>query len=124
MDEAEAPPPPRRRRRWRWASRLAKGVTLLTLMLAFLVLAAAALLDTAPGHRFIADRIAAMAPHSGLRIRIGRIDGSIWSGTRLKEVRLYDPKGLFAESPELRVDWQPLAWLGNRLVIHDLEADV
>ncbi|MEA2999920.1 MAG: translocation and assembly module TamB [Sphingomonadales bacterium] len=125
MDEAEAPPPPpRRRRRWRWASRLAKGVTLLALALAFLVMAAAALLDTAPGHRFIADRIAGMAPHSGLRIRIGRIDGSIWSGTRLKEVRLYDPRGLFAESPELRVDWQPLAWLGNRLVIHDLEADV
>ncbi|MFL6862887.1 MAG: translocation/assembly module TamB domain-containing protein [Allosphingosinicella sp.] len=130
MDEDEAPPPAppppprRRRRRRRWASRLAKAVTLVALSLALLVALAAALLDTAPGHRFIADRIAAMAPHSGLRIRIGRIDGSIWSGTRLREVRLYDPQGLFAESPELRVDWQPLAWMTNRLVIHDLEADV
>ena len=125
--ESEAPPPVvvvRRRRRWRWTSRLAKGVTILALCLVLLVAAAAALLDTAPGHRFIADRIAGMAPHSGLRIRIGRIDGSIWNGTRFREVRLYDSKGLFAESPELRVAWHPLAWIRNRLVIDDLEADV
>jgi translocation and assembly module TamB len=121
MDEGETPPPPRRRR---WLSRLAKTMVGAALGLALLAAALAVLLDTAPGHRFIADRIAAMAPDSGLQIRIGRIEGSIWSDTRLRDVRLYDPKGLFAESPLIEVDWQPLAWVTNRLVIHRLDADL
>jgi translocation and assembly module TamB len=122
MDEGEAPPPPRRRRRW--LSRLAKTVVAVALALALLAAALAVLLDTGAGHRFIADRIAAMAPRSGLRIHIGRIEGSIWSDTRLRDVRLYDPQGLFAESPLIDVDWQPLGWITNRLVIHRLDSDL
>jgi translocation and assembly module TamB len=121
MDEAEAPPPPRRRR---WLSRLAKAVVTVALVLALLAAALAVLLDTSAGHRFIADRIAATAPQSGLRIHIGRIEGSIWSDTRLRDVRLYDPQGLFAESPLIEVDWQPLGWIANRLVIHRLDSDL
>ena len=79
MDEDEAPPPRRRRR---WLSRLAKTVVGAALTLVLLAAALAVLLDTGPGHRFIADRIAAMAPQSGLRIQIGRIEGSIWSDTK------------------------------------------
>ncbi|HEU0133882.1 MAG TPA: translocation/assembly module TamB, partial [Allosphingosinicella sp.] len=123
MDSEEAPGPPPRRRRT-WLSRLAKTVVAVALALAALAAALAVLLDTAPGHRFIADRIAAMAPQSGLRIHIGRIEGSIWSDTKLRDVRLYDPQGLFAESPLIEVDWQPLGWITNRLVIHRLDADL
>lgn len=121
QDPPEAAPRPRRRR---WLSRLAKGVVGLALLLAVLVAAAAILLDTGPGHRFLADRIAAMAPNSGLRIQIGRIEGSIWNDTRLRDVRLYDPEGLFAESPLIEVDWQPLGWITNRLIIDDLRSDL
>jgi translocation and assembly module TamB len=115
------------RRRWvhtRLLSALAKTVVGLLLALVLIAGAGALLLDTAPGHRFLADRIAAQAPHSGLRIRIGRIEGSIWHDTRLRDVRLYDPKGLFAEAPLIRLDWQPLGWITNRLIIHDLDADL
>ncbi|HEX8579709.1 MAG TPA: translocation/assembly module TamB domain-containing protein [Allosphingosinicella sp.] len=119
--EAEAQPP-RRRRRARLASGLAKWAVGLLLTLFLFVAAAALLLDTGAGHRFLADRIAAMAPNSGLKIHIGRIEGSIWGETRLVDVRLYDPQGLFAESPLIEVDWQPLGWIANRLIIHDLEA--
>jgi translocation and assembly module TamB len=117
----EAPPV---RRRGRWASRVAKSAVGLLLALLVLLAAAAVLLDTAPGRRFLADRIAATAPDSGLRIQIGRIEGSIWGDTRLRDVRLYDPDGLFAESPLIRVDWQPLGWITNRLIIDDLQADL
>jgi translocation and assembly module TamB len=65
-----------------------------------------------------------MTPASGLRIRIGRIEGSIWGETELKDVRLYDPDGLFAESPEIRMDWRPISFLFNRLLIHELESDL
>jgi translocation and assembly module TamB len=122
-DEASTLEAPQRRR-WRWLSRLAKIVVALALGLALLAAIGAALLDTGPGHRFLADRIAALAPHSGLKIRIGRIEGSIWGRTTLRDVRLYDTKGLFAESPLIRLDWQPLGWITNRLIVHDADADL
>jgi translocation and assembly module TamB len=126
MDEAALPAEeaPRPRRRRRWTSGFAKAAVGLLLTLFLLLAALAVLLDTAPGHRFIADRIAAMAPNSGLRIQIGRIEGSIWGDTRLRDVRLYDPGGLFAESALIEVDWQPLGWIANRLIIHDLESQL
>jgi translocation and assembly module TamB len=122
MDSGEGPPAPRRRRRW--LSQIAKFLVGFLLGLLLLGALGAVLLDTAPGRRFLADRIAAMAPQSGLKIRIGRIEGSIWGDTRLRDLRLYDPEGLFAEAPLVRLDWQPLGWITNRLVIHDLDADL
>ncbi len=118
---AEAIPVHRRRRR-RWIGAAAKG--LVGAVIGLLIGAAALLvfLDTDAGHRFLADRIAAHSPRSGLKIRIGRIDGSIWSKTQLKDVRAYDPSGLFLESARIDIAWRPLAWLGNRLVIDDLRS--
>ncbi|HWH18677.1 MAG TPA: translocation/assembly module TamB, partial [Allosphingosinicella sp.] len=117
---AEAPPPrplPRR-----VASGFAKAVVAAALALLLAAAAFLAFLDTAPGHRFIADKIADMAPRSGLKIVIGRIEGSIYGRTKLRNVRLYDPQGQFAEIPYMEMDWQPLAWITNRLVIHDLHS--
>jgi translocation and assembly module TamB len=116
--------PRRRRRSGRFFSGVAKFLVgmLLGLLVAFAVLLA--FLDTDAGHRFLADRIAALSPSSGLKIRIGRIDGSIWGETRLRDVRAYDPRGLFVESPRIDMDWRPLAWLTNRLVIDDLRSDL
>src|ERR1044072_4477629 len=115
-------PEPKRRRRW--LSGLAKFVT--AGLIAFLVAVAAllAFLDTEAGHRLIVDRIAAMTPASGLRVRIGRIDGSSWGPNALKAFRLYDPDGLFAESAEIDMDWRPLDFLWNSLVVHDLRSDL
>lgn len=112
---------PRRRRR---GGALLKWTAGLLIALLAGLAALTVLIDTGPGHRFIADRIAALAPSSGLRIRIGRIEGTIWGETRLRDVRLYDPQGLFAESPRIDIDWQPLGWLGNRLLVDRLESDL
>ena len=66
-----------------------------------------------------------MTPASGLRIRIGRIDGSIWGQTQLNDVRLYDPDGLFAESPQIDMDWRPLDFLfGTASIINELDSDL
>jgi translocation and assembly module TamB len=95
-------------------------------LLAILALIAAVLfaIDTDPGHRLLADQIAALKIKSGLRIRIGRIDGSIWGDTRIRDLRLYDDRGLFLEVPELRLDWRPAKWIVNRLDIDRLETDL
>lgn len=99
---------------------------LLTLLLALLALAAIGLvlLDTAPGHRFIVDRVGQIETASGLRFRIGRIDGSIFGATRLKNVAVLDRKGIFASSPEIDVDWAPFAWLYNSLHIDRVSAEL
>jgi translocation and assembly module TamB len=81
------------------------------------------LLDTAPGHRWIVDRIAGIETSSGLKIRIGRIDGSIFGKSRLRNVEVSDGGGAFFVSPEIDLDWTPGAWLYNRLYIDEVHAD-
>ena len=112
------------RRRTRLPSLLAKAAIGILLAALLLVGAIGLLLDTDLGHRLILDRIAAIAPDNGLRIRVGRIEGSIWGRTELRDVRLYDPEGLFAEAPQIELDWQPLAWLAGRLLIDNVATDL
>ncbi|WP_419825788.1 translocation/assembly module TamB domain-containing protein [Sphingomonas sp.] len=81
-------------------------------------------IDTAPGHRFIADRIAELHPASGLRIHVGRIDGSIWRHTRIRDLRLSDSQGVFLEAPAVELDWRPGRWLANRLHVDRLASDL
>nr|WP_052134249.1 translocation/assembly module TamB domain-containing protein [Sphingomonas sp. 37zxx] len=80
----------------------------------------ALLLDTQIGHRFIANRIAALKPANGMRYRIGRIEGSIYGRATLIDVRIHDPKGLVFSAPRAQLDWRPLAWSANRLDIRRL----
>ncbi|UAK24666.1 translocation/assembly module TamB domain-containing protein [Sphingomonas nostoxanthinifaciens] len=119
MTAEDAPAvPPRRRKRW------LRGIaTAFVLVLAVL---AAALwgIDTGPGHRLIASRIAKLRPSTGLRIRIGRIDGTIWRHATLRNVELYDLNGRFFAAPEIALDWHLLAWLHNQLSVDRLVAPV
>ena len=73
------------------------------------------LLDSAPGHRFIVDRLGKFETASGLRIRIGRIDGSIFGKSQLRNVTVADQRGVFLTSPNIKLDWTPGAWLDNKL---------
>ena len=73
--------------------------------------------DTDAGHRFIAKRVAMIRPTSGLRITIGRIDGSVWNKATIRDLRLADSEGLFFQAPTIALDWSPLDWLANRLKI-------
>ena len=118
---ADSAPPPRQLRA-NWAKRLFDE--LLALFIALLVLLAASLvlLDTAPGHRFIVDRIGRIETASGLRIQIGRIDGSIFGKSQLRNVRVSDTRGIFLTSPNIVLDWSPGAWLTNRLHVESLTA--
>jgi translocation and assembly module TamB len=111
----EAPTPVPRKRRWR----------LLLLIPAALLLALLAglwWLDTDRGHRLLIDRIERLETRTGLRIRIGRIDGSIYGSSSLKNLRLYDPQGLFLSVPEARLRWSPWRWIGNTVDVQELTA--
>ncbi|WP_299323581.1 translocation/assembly module TamB domain-containing protein [Parasphingopyxis sp.] len=109
---------PRRRQITRWVLLGFTGILALLIVTIFA-------LDTPPGRRFIIDRIEALEPANGLRIRIGRIDGSIYGQMTISDLRLYDPDGLFFEAPELEVDWQPLMYpFDNELHIRSLISDL
>ncbi|MGE4322601.1 MAG: translocation/assembly module TamB domain-containing protein [Sphingobium sp.] len=116
-----APPPsdaPPRRRAWdgrwqRWATAMLAAVALV-------IAGTLAWLDTAAGHRFLVARIAGINAPSGLRIQVGRIDGSIYRKAVLHGLVLSDPRGRFFDAPVVELDWWPFAWLSNRLDIDRL----
>lgn len=117
-DTAPPPPPPSSGARRRWGKRLgwALGLLLAPFLLAALFFA------TPIGKRFIADRIAATAPASGLRFSVGRIEGDIYGQAVLRKVVVSDPKGAFLTIPEVRLDWRPLNWLWSGLDIREVTA--
>ncbi len=113
--EAAQPAAPVRSRRSRIVRGLAKRLAILAAAAVALVLAALIVLDSSLGHRLVADRIAAITPGSGLRIEIGRIDGSIYGEAKLRDIRVSDPEGVFLTVPEAKLDWRPLSWLKTGL---------
>jgi translocation and assembly module TamB len=104
------------RRRSRWQAWV---LGVLALLVA-LVVAALLWLDSAGGHRYVASRISALTPASGLRIKVAAIEGSLYKHVRLRGVELADRKGRFLAVPEARMQWFPFAWLANRLEIDSL----
>lgn len=77
-------------------------------------------IDTPGGHAFLAARISALRPANGLRIGLGRIEGSIYKHVVLRDLRLGDPGGMVAHVPVAYLDWYPFAWASNRLDIDRL----
>ena len=105
---------------WRW--RLLNELFALFVALLFGLAVLLVLLDSSPGHRFIVDRLAKFETASGLRIRIGRIDGSIFGKSELHNVAVEDQRGVFLTSPDIKLDWTPGAWLENKLSISSATA--
>lgn len=125
----ELPPPPaeatpdtppvvevRRRRRW------SNVVLQLFLGLVALLVIAVAVLNSPIGHRFVADRIASYAPASGLRVTVGRIEGSLFGETLLRDVAFADPQGVFLRVPSIELDWRPLNWFASGLDVRKFVA--
>jgi translocation and assembly module TamB len=116
----DVPPPdePRRRplarRVFRWL-----GIALLALLIVIGV--AIAWLHTRSGRDFVVDQIAQVAPASGLKIEVGRIEGSVlWSAT-LHDVKFRDAENkLFLEVPEVDINWRPLKFFVTGLDIRHL----
>jgi translocation and assembly module TamB len=118
VETAGEPLPPPRSAPRRWTKRL--GWVLAALAAPLLL---AALFFASPiGKRFIADRIAATAPASGLRFSVGRIEGDIYGKAVLRSVVVSDSRGAFLTIPEVELDWRPLNWLWSGLDIREVTA--
>ncbi len=100
----------------RWLRWLGLGLLSLIALLAVTLV----MVDTPIGHRFVAARIGEIRLANGLRFHVGRIDGSLYSDTRLVDVRVDDLDGAFLRAPLVELDWSPLKWFNNRLDIDRL----
>ncbi|MEX0342479.1 MAG: DUF490 domain-containing protein, partial [Erythrobacter sp.] len=90
--------------------------------LVLLLVGALVVLNTPLGERFLANRIAAQTFPNGLNIRIGRIEGNLYGAATLHDVHVSDPQGVFLTIPRAEVDWNPGAWVWNRLEIDSFAA--
>ncbi|MDY7097420.1 MAG: DUF490 domain-containing protein, partial [Pseudomonadota bacterium] len=115
-EAAQETPERKRKRRWFKRAGWALAIVLLPFVLAGLFLASPI------GKRFVADQIAQVAPASGLRFTVGRIEGELYSKATLRDVTVYDPEGAFLTIPEVELDWLPLNWLWSGLDIRELTA--
>ncbi|RVT93038.1 translocation/assembly module TamB domain-containing protein [Sphingomonas crocodyli] len=107
--ETTAPARPRWMAVAKWA-----GIAVASLLLLLLLVVLG--LNTAPGRRFLVDRVAGFETESGMRVGIGRIDGSLYGRMILRSVELRDTQGAFARAGEITVNWRPFAYLGSSKV--------
>jgi translocation and assembly module TamB len=102
--------------------RILKWIGIAVLAIVLLVVAIVVGINTDPGRRFVADQLGGYSTESGLNIKVGRIDGSIYGKMVLSDVRVSDPQGVFLTSPRLDVDWRPFAFANNHVDVKSLDA--
>lgn len=78
-------------------------------------------INTGPGRRLVANQLSGYTLASGLRIDFGRLDGSLYGDLVIHELRLSDPKGVFATAPLVRLDWRPFAYLNKHMDVRSLD---
>ncbi len=104
--------------------RILKWILFLVLGLVILVGAVVLGINTDPGRRFVANRIGGYTTASGLNIKVGRIDGSLYGRMVLSDVRVADLRGVFLTSPRLSVDWRPFAFVDNHVDVRALSTEL
>lgn len=89
-----------------WHKTLRIAAIALAAML-LLAVAAAFGINTGPGRAFLVKQVNNLQPASGLRVHIGRIDGSLYSHFTVRDLRLFDLDGEFLQVPVAEVAWKP-----------------
>ncbi len=77
-------------------------------------------LDSSSGHRFVEKQIEAFAFESGMQLEIGKIDGSLYGQMEIIDLKIRDPKGVFATADTVELDWRPFAFIGSHVDIRSL----
>ena len=118
--ETTAPAPRRRFSIGRIAAWLAIAVAGL---LALAIIAVFAL-NTDSGRRFLVGKLSGYETASGLKVELGRLDGSLYGKLTIRDLRISDPKGVFATAPQIDLDWRPFAFIRNHADIRSAAAPI
>ncbi|HEU0043683.1 translocation/assembly module TamB domain-containing protein [Sphingomonas sp.] len=112
---------PRQRPLW---LRVLKWLGIALLSIAALLLLVVFGINTDPGRRFVADQLGGYTTATGLNIKVGRIDGSLYGKMTLSDVRVADPRGVFLTSPRMAVDWRPFAFVRDHIDVRSLDTEL
>jgi translocation and assembly module TamB len=96
------------------------GLALLGLVLLFALFLIG--LNSDAGRRFVVTQVEKYEFQNGMKIGIGRLDGSLYGEMVIRDFTLSDPKGVFLASPEVRVDWRPIRYLANHVDVRSATA--
>lgn len=96
------------------------GLSLLGLILLFALFLVG--LNSDAGRRFVVTQVEKYEFENGMKIGIGRLDGSLYGRMVIRNFTLSDPTGVFLESPEVRVDWRPIRYFANHVDIRSATA--
>jgi translocation and assembly module TamB len=109
-----------RPRRWPMAILRWIGLALLGLVLLFALFLVG--LNSDAGRRFVVTQVEKYEFENGMKIGIGRLDGSLYGRMVIRNFTLSDPTGVFLESPEVRVDWRPIRYFANHVDVRSATA--
>jgi len=98
----------------KWGGIVVGGLLALVLLLVVWI-------NTDFGRRFVVKQINGLEMASGLKINVGRIDGSLFGTLTLHDLTLSDSKGRFFATNEAKMDWRPLAYFQNHVDIRSLD---
>lgn len=118
MTAPEATPAPAARPNW--LRRILIGVGALFAAIIVLIIGVVLWLGTDGGRGFVARQVSAMAFETGMKIDVGRIEGSIFSQMRIRGLAIRDPKGVFLSADTVDMDWRPLAFVRSHVDIRSL----
>ena len=105
-----------------WPLRIVKWIGLALLGLVALIGLFLVGLNSDAGRRFVANQVEKYEFKNGMKIGIGRLDGSLFSEMVIRDFTLGDPKGVFVRSPEMRIDWRPFQYLKNHIDVRSATA--
>ena len=102
--------------------RIAKWVAIALGVVLALIVALIVGLNTSPGKRFLANQLGAYTTASGINIRVGEIEGSIYSHMILHGLEIRDQQGVFITSPLVDIRWHPFAYIHSKIDLDSVTA--
>ena len=102
--------------------RIAKWAAIVIAALLALAVLAVFALNTDPGRRFLTGKLSGYETASGIKVEFGRLEGSLYGKLTIRDLKVSDPKGVFATAPRVDLDWRPFAFIRNHADIRSATA--
>ena len=78
--------------------------------------------NTGPGRAWLVGLVNGATLPSGVRVHIGRIDGSIYGDMTIHDITVSDARGVFVTSPSVHLDWRPFEYFDKHVDVRDLSS--
>ncbi len=81
-------------------------------------------LNSDAGRRFVVKQIEGLSFENGMKIGIGRIEGSLYGRMTLRELTFADPRGTFVRIPRAEINWRPFKFINGHIDVRRVNAEI